>query len=75
MNKSIENTFSPENERKEFSKRLIIALENCGLPSSPTVFCKLLQNNNSNLDLVKYALMGGQDYEYNFHLFILNRKI
>ncbi len=56
MNKSIDNIFSPENERKEFSKRLIIALENCGLPSSPTVFCKLLQNNNSNLHLTTHAV-------------------
>ena len=34
MNKSIANTFSPENERKEFSKRLVIALENYGLRSA-----------------------------------------
>lgn len=28
---------------------------------------KVYQANDNNLELIKFALMGGQDYEYNFH--------
>lgn len=31
------------------------------------------QANGNNLELIKFALMGGQDYEYNFHKSVFNR--
>ena len=33
---------------------------------------EIYRASNKNLDKVKYALMGGQDYEYNFHKSIYN---
>ena len=30
------------------------------------------QANDNDLDLIKFALMGGQDYEYNFHKCVFN---
>lgn len=35
----------------------------------------IYQANNSNLEIVKRALMGGQDYEYNFHKSIYNASL
>jgi len=35
---------------------------------------KIYNNNNNNLEDVKNALMGGQDYEYNFHKSVYNIK-
>jgi predicted SAM-dependent methyltransferase len=33
---------------------------------------KIYKSNNNNFDTVKFALMGGQDYEYNFHKSMYN---
>jgi predicted SAM-dependent methyltransferase len=32
------------------------------------------QANGNNLELIKFALMGGQDYTHNFHKCVFNRK-
>lgn len=34
----------------------------------------IYKNNGSKLDLVKYALMGGQGYEYNYHKSVFNKE-
>ena len=47
---------SSENERKEFTERLIIALMNCELTPSPTALCKLLKSKDSNLVLSVHAV-------------------
>lgn len=31
--------------------------------------------SNRNLDKIKYALMGGQDYQYNYHKSVYNEKV
>ena len=36
---------------------------------------KIYKDTNNNLNYVKYALMGGQDYKYNFHYSVYNKKI
>ncbi|MFH2135427.1 MAG: hypothetical protein ABII81_09680 [Pseudomonadota bacterium] len=33
------------------------------------------QANQNNLELIKMALMGGQDYEYNFHKSVYNKEL
>ncbi|MGO7134358.1 methyltransferase [Rhizobium leguminosarum] len=35
----------------------------------------IYQANSNNLEIVKRALMGGQDYEYNFHKSIYNKAL
>jgi hypothetical protein len=47
---------SSENERKEFTERLIIALTNCELTPSSTALCKLLKSKDSNLVLSVHAV-------------------
>lgn len=64
-------------EAKKFVSRMYLKLHPNGIlrisvPSFDSII-KIYENNNSNLDLVKYALMGGQDYEYNFHKSIYNK--
>lgn len=34
---------------------------------------KIYKANNNRLEVVKYALMGGQDYEYNYHKCVFNK--
>jgi predicted SAM-dependent methyltransferase len=41
------------------------------VPSFDSII-KIYNNNNNNFDSIKYALMGGQDYEYNFHKSMYN---
>ena len=35
---------------------------------------QIYNNNNFDIDLVKFAIMGGQEYEHNFHKSIFNKK-
>jgi predicted SAM-dependent methyltransferase len=41
------------------------------VPSFDSII-KIYKSNNNNFDSVKFALMGGQDYEYNFHKSMYN---
>ena len=64
-------------EAEDFISQMYKKLKKNGIlrisvPSFDSII-KIYQNNNLNLDLVKYALMGGQDYEYNFHKSIYNQ--
>lgn len=36
---------------------------------------EVYQKNDNNLEIVKFALMGGQDYEYNFHKAVFNAPL
>lgn len=36
---------------------------------------EIYQASGNNLELIKMALMGGQDYEYNFHKAVFNKKL
>ena len=61
-----------------FLKSLIEKLKPGGIvrisvPSFDSII-KIYENNNHDLEVVKFALMGGQDYEYNFHKSIYNFK-
>ncbi len=44
------------------------------VPSFDSII-KIYKNNGENLNQVKYALMGGQDYKYNFHYSIYNENL
>ena len=35
---------------------------------------QIYKDNNNNLNIIKYALMGGQDYEFNFHYSVYNES-
>ena len=41
------------------------------VPSFDSII-KIYQNTNNDFNVVKFALMGGQDYEYNFHKSMYN---
>lgn len=64
-------------EAEELLKNLKRKLRKGGLIRiSVPSFDKLIavyKESNSNLDVVKFALMGGQDYQYNFHKSIYNQ--
>ena len=65
-------------DAKKFLSKMYLKLHSNGIlrisvPSFDSII-KIYENNSSNLDLVKYALMGGQDYEYNFHKSIYNKS-
>lgn len=65
-------------DAKKFVSKMYLKLHSNGIlrisvPSFDSII-KIYENNSSNLDLVKYALMGGQDYEYNFHKSIYNKS-
>jgi predicted SAM-dependent methyltransferase len=36
--------------------------------------CNVYQINGENLELIKFALMGGQDYPHNFHKSVFNKE-
>jgi SAM-dependent methyltransferase len=64
------------NDSENFIEKMYTKLRPGGIlrisvPSFDSIV-KIYENNNNNLDIVKYALMGGQDYEYNFHKSIYN---
>lgn len=59
-----------------FLQSVLKKLKNGGLlrisvPSFDSII-QIYENNNRELDSVKFALMGGQDYEYNFHKSVYN---
>jgi predicted SAM-dependent methyltransferase len=35
---------------------------------------EIYESNNNDVDLIKYALMGGQDYNFNFHKSVYNKS-
>ena len=63
-------------EAKSFISQMHKKLKSNGIlriavPSFDAII-DIYNNNKNNLEIVKYALMGGQDYEYNFHKSIYN---
>jgi predicted SAM-dependent methyltransferase len=66
-------------EARSFMKLVLSKLKKGGVlrisvPSFDSII-KIYSNNNNNLEIVKYALMGGQDYEYNFHRSVYNLSL
>ncbi len=66
-------------EARSFIKLVFSKLRTGGtlrisVPSFDSII-KIYGNNNNNLETVKYALMGGQDYDYNFHRSIYNLSL
>ena len=59
---------------KHFNKKLKVGgILRVSVPDFDSIV-KIYTNNNNNLDTVKYTLMGGQDYEHNFHYSVYNLK-